>query len=193
MFLVYAREALGELTLNCPTKVTLPKLLRINQVLFSSLMASIFAEWIQQCFPNSVYFWLPKMTRNTGPHSLTDDLCYRWGLNWALRARFPKALKKHPLGTFRPRPLGKACKWRQESQDLSVNSGMARVRLADLNGPKWTKIGQNGPKWTILVHFGLANAKIQFGIRPFRPKWSFGPLWTILVQYTFRQYRGHSL
>ena len=27
--------------------------------------------------------------------------------------------------------------------------------------------GQNGPKWTILVHFGLANATIQFGIRSF--------------------------
>ena len=52
---------------------------------------------------------------------------------------------------------------------------------------------QNGPKWTILVHFGLANAKIQFGIRPFWPKWSFGPFWTILVQYIFRQYRSHSL
>ena len=74
-----------------------------------------------------------------------------------------------------------------------VFSGMARVRLAELNGPKWTSSGQNGPKWTILVHFGLGNAKIQFGIRPFLPKWSFGPFWTILVQYTFRQYRGHSL
>ena len=46
-------------------------------------------------------------------------------------------------------------------------SGMARVRLADLNGPKWASCNQNGPKWTILVHFGLANAKIQFGIRSF--------------------------
>ena len=46
-------------------------------------------------------------------------------------------------------------------------SGMARVRLADLNGPKWTSSGQNGPIWSILVHFGLANAKIQFGIRSF--------------------------
>ena len=72
-------------------------------------------------------------------------------------------------------------------------SGMARVRLADLNGPKWTSSGQNGPKWTVLVHFGLANAKIQFGTRSFWPKWSFGPFWTILVQYTFRQHRGHSL
>ena len=50
---------------------------------------------------------------------------------------------------------------------FDLESGMARVRLADLNGPKWTSPGQNGPKWTILVHFGLANAKIQFGIRPF--------------------------
>ena len=41
-------------------------------------------------------------------------------------------------------------------------SGMARVRLADLNGPKWTSSGQNGPKCTILVHFGLANAEIPF-------------------------------
>ena len=67
---------------------------------------------------------------------------------------------------------------------------MARVRLA---GPKWTKMGIFRPKWTILVHFGLANAKIQFGIRSFWPKWSSGPFWTILVQYTCRQYRGHSL
>ena len=34
---------------------------------------------------------------------------------------------------------------------------MARVGLADLNGLKWT----------IIVHFGLANAKIRFGIRSF--------------------------
>ena len=60
-------------------------------------------------------------------------------------------------------------------------SGIARVRLADLNGPKWTSSGQNGPKWTILVHFGLANAKIQCGIRWFWPKWSKRPFWTILV------------
>ena len=77
--------------------------------------------------------------------------------------------------------------------ETTLSSGMARVRLADLNGPKWTSSGQNEPKWTILVHFGLANAKIQFGIRSFWPKWSFGPFWTILVQFAFRQYRGHSL
>ena len=46
-------------------------------------------------------------------------------------------------------------------------SGMARVRLADLNGPKSTSSGQNVPKCIILVYFGLANAKIQFGIRSF--------------------------
>ena len=50
---------------------------------------------------------------------------------------------------------------------------MARVRLADLHGPKWTSSGQNGPKWTILVHFG--HAEVRFGIRSFWPKWSFGP------------------
>ena len=53
-------------------------------------------------------------------------------------------------------------------------SGMARV-------PKWIKMGlfrPNGPKRTILVHFGLANAKIRFGIRSLRPKWSFGPFWS---------------
>ena len=68
-----------------------------------------------------------------------------------------------------------------------------RIQFRDgqstVGGPKWTKMA----KWTKMVHFGLANAKIQFGIRPFCPKWSFGPFWTILVQYTFRQYRGHSL
>ena len=59
--------------------------------------------------------------------------------------------------------------------------------LADLHGPKWTSSGQNG---SILVHFGLANAK--------NPVWNKAILtkmvvWTILVQHTFRQYRGHSL
>ena len=51
------------------------------------------------------------------------------------------------------------------------------------------------PKWTKTVHFGLANAKIQFGIRA---KWT--KTWSkctilvkMMVQYTFRQYRGHSL
>ena len=32
-----------------------------------------------------------------------------------------------------------------------ITSGMARVRLADLKGPKWTSSGQNGPFWSILV------------------------------------------
>ena len=36
-----------------------------------------------------------------------------------------------------------------------------------VGGPKWTKMDLFRPKWTILVHFGLANAKIQFGIRSF--------------------------
>ena len=77
--------------------------------------------------------------------------------------------------------------------DALWTSGVARVRLADPNGPKWISSGQHRPKCTILVHFGLANAKIWFGIRSFRPKWSSRPSWTILVQYTFRQYCGHSL
>ena len=59
---------------------------------------------------------------------------------------------------------------------LGVLSGMARIRLlldlngpleADQNGPKWTILGQNGSEWTSLVHFGLANAKIRFGIGSF--------------------------
>ena len=36
-------------------------------------------------------------------------------------------------------------------------SGVATVRFADANGPKWTSSGQNGP----------ANAEIQFGTRSF--------------------------
>ena len=32
--------------------------------------------------------------------------------------------------------------------------------------------------------------QIWFGIRSFWPKWSFGPFWTVLVQYAFPQYRG---
>ena len=73
---------------------------------------------------------------------------------------------------------------------------LLRNGQSTVGGPKWTKMAlfrPNGPKWTILVFFGLANAKIQFGIRSFWPKWSFGAIWTILVQHTFRQYRGHSL
>ena len=47
---------------------------------------------------------------------------------------------------------------------------------------------QNGP-----LEASLANAKLRFGIRAFQPKWSFAPFWTILFQYTFRLYHGHSL
>ena len=54
---------------------------------------------------------------------------------------------------------------------------MTGVRLADLNGPKWTPLGQNGPKWTILVHFGLANANIRFRNKVILTKMV---VWTIL-------------
>ena len=84
------------------------------------------------------------------------------------------------------RPKSPAIYGRRTGRPLSLQlqnraartRGMARVRLADLSGPKWTSSGQNGPN---MVHFGLANAKIQFGIWAFRPKWSFGPFWTILL------------
>ena len=52
-----------------------------------------------------------------------------------------------------------SCPHSLNTSDWRLVSGMARVRLADLNGPKWTSPGRNGPKWAILVHFGLANAK----------------------------------
>ena len=62
----------------------------------------------------------------------------------------------------------------------------AKQRKLEGHRPVWTKLDLCRPKWTILVHFGLANAKIQFGIRSFSvPKWSFGPFWAILVQYSF--------
>ena len=90
-----------------------------------------------------------------------------------------------PAGNFgQPQPS-------RVRQFIYVRNGQSTV--GGPNGPKWTSSGHSRPKWTILVHFGLANANIQFGIRSFWPNWSFGPLWTILVQYTFRQYRGHSL
>ena len=57
---------------------------------------------------------------------------------------------------------------------------MARVRLADLNGPKRASLGQNGPKWIILVHCALSNAKIQFGIRSILTKMV---AWTILEHF----------
>ena len=34
---------------------------------------------------------------------------------------------------------------------MMFGSGMARVRLADLNGPLQAKMDQNGPFWSILV------------------------------------------
>ena len=39
-------------------------------------------------------------------------------------------------------------KRQKKSSKLFFDSGMARVRLADLNGPKWTSSGQNGPFWS---------------------------------------------
>ena len=38
---------------------------------------------------------------------------------------------------------------------------------SDQSTPKWTKIDLFRPKWTKMEHFGLANVKIQFGIRSF--------------------------
>ena len=61
-------------------------------------------------------------------------------------------------------------------------------------GPRGTKMDLFRPKWSILVHFGLANAKMRLGIRSFWPNRSLlGPYWSILVQYIFRQYLSHSL
>ena len=48
-----------------------------------------------------------------------------------------------------------------------INFAMIRNGQNAVGGPKWTKVDLFRPKWTILVYFGLANAKIQFGIRPF--------------------------
>ena len=64
--------------------------------------------------------------------------------------------------------------WGGVSELAKLRNGQSTV-----GGPKWTKMDQNRPKRTKMDHFGLANAKIQFGIRPFWPKWSFGPFWTI--------------
>ena len=55
--------------------------------------------------------------------------------------------------------------WDSKIRVVLVRNGQESV--GGLNGPKWTSSGQNGPIWTILVHFGLAKAKIQFGIRSF--------------------------
>ena len=65
---------------------------------------------------------------------------------------------------FRPSLEDMFAETRVSGNARGCESGMARVRLADLNGTKWTSLGQNGPKWD---HFGLANAKIWFGIRSF--------------------------
>ena len=44
---------------------------------------------------------------------------------------------------------------------------MFRNGQSTVGRPKWTKMDLFRPKCTILVHFGLANTKIQFGIRSF--------------------------
>ena len=58
---------------------------------------------------------------------------------------------------------------RQSGTKHNICSGNGQ---STVGGPEWIKMassGQNGPKWTILVHFGLANAKVQF---------HFGPFWS---------------
>ena len=59
--------------------------------------------------------------------------------------------------------------------------------LMDQNGPLQAKMN---PKWTVLVHFGLANAKIPFGVS--KMVLMTIPVWTILVRHAFQQYRSHS-
>ena len=62
-------------------------------------------------------------------------------------------------------PRGKtSSKSLQEAPKSAENPAVARVRLADLNGPK---IGLFKPNWTRMDHFGPFNAKIRFGIRSF--------------------------
>ena len=55
---------------------------------------------------------------------------------------------------------------RIESRDLKKPK-LRRNGQSTVGGPKWTKMDLSRPKWTILLYYGLANAKIQFGIRPF--------------------------
>ena len=98
--------------------------------------------------------------------------------------------QRHSLPYF-PRRHG--CRHHHCSGPTLVPQDQLRNGQSKVGRPKWTKMDLFRPKRTILVHFGLANAKLQFRIRSFGPKWPFGPFWTILVQYTFRQYRGHSL
>ena len=52
--------------------------------------------------------------------------------------------------------------------------------------PLWERNGLNISRFKLFRCMHLL-------IKSFWPKWSFGPFWAILVQYTFRQYRGHSL
>ena len=78
------------------------------------------------------------------------------------------------------------------SQDRLLSRNSTRKPLNLIKSPIFT----NTPcKSTCLYNAPSMHTvnKIQFGIRPFWPKWSFGPFWTILVQYTFWQYCGHSL
>ena len=49
--------------------------------------------------------------------------------------------------------------WKVASE-TELRSGHSTV-----GGPSWTKMGLVRLTWTILVHLGLANPKIQFGIR----------------------------
>ena len=57
--------------------------------------------------------------------------------------------------------------WKFRVVILGVDSQRFRNGQSTVGGPQWPKTDLFRPKWTILVHFGPANAKIQFGIRSF--------------------------
>ena len=74
-------------------------------------------------------------------------------------------------------PVGRMRRWAKSREIViaeSLRSGQSTV-----GGPKWTKTDLFRPKWTILVHVGLANAKIRFGHFDQNGRFDqFGPFWT---------------
>ena len=69
----------------------------------------------------------------------------------AIRLRFCRALCDFKSRDFPKGPKIEKIKFRLKFSISLEKSGVARVRLADLNGPKETSLGQYEPKWTILV------------------------------------------
>ena len=135
------------------------------------------------------FYSAPQIASDQQPQVITDPSIARIpakrGVFFGVRSPFDRDRRFRVFRSLTDGPV-----------ELHLNDTTDRMIRVLKNLRSWLRNSQStvgGPKWTQMVHFGLTNAKIQFRIRSFWPKQLFGPFWTILVQYPFQQYRGHSL